>query len=767
MRRRIPILSFLFGPMSESLKTATPASPSNLPLVPAVSTVPLKEIEALLEGRHWDPFSILGPHWTEAQGLSVRVLLPGGADVWILPKPGHGEAVRAVETHPGGLFEASLGHVGEGFRYRLRLRMRSGAEWECEDTYRFGRVLSDLDVYLLAEGTHLRNFEKLGAHFVTIDGVRGLHFAVWAPNAERVSVVGSFNSWDGRRHPMRNLGTSGLWELFVPELLEGEYYKYEIRSRAGGLIRLKSDPYAFRSEYRPGTASIAHDLEKHQWNDALWQTEGRARANSLGAPISVYEVHLGSWKRGDENRYLSYRELGERLIPYAKEMGFTHLELLPILEHPFDGSWGYQALGYFAPTSRFGSPEDFASFVDSCHRAGLGVILDWVPAHFPRDDHGLRLFDGTHLYEHADPRAGEHRDWGTLIFNYGRNEVRNYLLGNALFWLEKYHLDGIRVDAVASMLYLDYSRNEGEWIPNQFGGRENLEAIDFLKRFNELCHQHHPGVLTIAEESTSWAGVSRPTYLGGLGFSLKWNMGWMNDILEYFSKDPVHRKYHHRNLTFSMLYAFSENFMLPLSHDEVVHGKCSLLDKMPGDAWQKFANLRLLLSLQFAFPGKKLLFMGGEFGQGREWSCDESLDWGLLTIDYHQGVHRLVKDLNRIYASEPAMHQIDFDWKGFEWLDIHDWEKSVISFMRRGNEPGEEVICMFNFTPVPHNGYRVGVSEPGFYREILNSDSSVYRGSNLGNRGGLPAEAIPSHGRQWSLGLNLPPLGCVFLKRQK
>jgi len=730
------------------------------------SSIPDQDIQALLDARHWDPFSVLGPHPREdGSGLSIRVFLPGGEDVWILPRDGHGEPIRARQTHPQGFFEAELGPVGLDFRYRLRLKLRSGQPWECEDPYRFGRVLSDLDVYLLAEGSHYRNFEKLGAHIRTIDGVDGVHFAVWAPNAERVSVVGNFNSWDGRRHPMRSLGSSGIWEIFLPGLTEGELYKLEIRSRTGGAIRLKGDPYAFRTELRPGTASIVTRAGKHRWTDEGWIAEGRSRANALDSPITVYEVHLGSWMRGDGDRYLSYRELAERLIPYVKDLGFTHIELLPILEHPFDGSWGYQPLGYFAPTSRFGAPEDFAAFVDACHAARIGVILDWVPAHFPRDDYGLRLFDGTHLYEHADPRLGEHRDWGTLIYNYGRHEVRNFLLGNALFWLDRYHIDGLRVDAVASMLYLDYSRNEGEWVPNQYGGRENLEAIDFIKKLNELCHHYNPGILTIAEESTSWPGVSRPTYLGGLGFSLKWNMGWMNDTLEYFSKDPIHRKYHHKNLTFSMLYAFSENFMLPLSHDEVVHGKRSLLDKMPGDAWQKFANLRLLLSLQYAFPGKKLLFMGSEIGQGREWSCDQSLDWHLLSIDYHRGVQALVRDLNRIYTREGALHQIDFDWKGFEWIDFHDWEKSVITFLRRGRNPGEEVICAFNFTPVPHHGYRVGAPGPGYYQEILNSDSALYAGSNLGNAGGVRAEEVASHGQPWSLPLNLPPLGCVLLKR--
>ena len=729
--------------------------------------IPQHDLQATVEARHWDPFRILGPHPVDVDGqtyLSIRAYVPGARSIAVLPKGG--EPVPAREIHPDGFFEAIVGPVDIFFRYRLRIEGRRGNVWETEDPYRFGRVLSDFDVYLLSEGNHFRNFEKLGAHEMEIDGVRGVHFAVWAPNAERVSVVGDFNEWDGRRHPMRNLGSSGLWEIFLPAVRQGDLYKFEIRSRAGGILRLKSDPYAFSSELRPGTASIVWNIDGHRWKDEDWVRETRKRRNAFDAPIAIYEVHLGSWRRGEGNRYLTYRETADQLIPYVKSMGFTHIELLPVLEHPFDGSWGYQPLGYFAPTSRFGTPDDFADFMDRCHEEGVGVILDWVPAHFPRDDHGLRLFDGTHLYEHADPRQGEHADWGTLIFNYGRNEVRNFLLGNALFWFEKYHADGIRVDAVASMLYLDYSRREGEWIPNEFGGRENLRAIEFLKRLNELCHAHFPGVLTIAEESTAWPGVSRPTYLGGLGFSLKWNMGWMNDTLEYFSKDPVHRKYHHRNLTFSMLYAFSENFVLPLSHDEVVHGKRSLLDKMPGDAWQKFSNLRALLAFQYAMPGKKLLFMGSEWGQGAEWNCNASLDWHLLDIHYHRGIQNLVRDLNRLYVRERALHQIDFDWRGFEWVDFHDWEQSIISFIRRGERPEDEVLAVFNFTPVPRLGYRLGVPRPGFYREILNSDSAHYEGSNLGNEGGVRSQDVASHGRPWSVALNLPPLGAVYLKRE-
>ena len=730
-------------------------------------SVSSEDIQRLLEARHSDPFKILGPHAVERDGepqLVVRTFVPQAERAWLLPRGGG--PIDAECIHEGGLFEAHVGPVGLDFRYRWRLQPAVGEAWETEDAFRFGRVLTDYDVYLLAEGKHYRNYEKLGAHVLQLDEVDGVHFAVWAPNAERVSVVGNFNAWDGRRHPMRNLGTTGFWETFVPEIGPGEIYKYEIASSAGGVVALKSDPYGFRSEYRPRTASVVHDLSTLPARDEDEVRRSRERRNGLDQPISIYEVHLGSWRRGEDNRYLSYKELAEQLVPYAKDMGFTHLELLPIQEHPFDGSWGYQPLGYFAPTSRFGTPNDFAAFVDACHKADLGVILDWVPAHFPRDDHGLGRFDGTALYEHEDPRQGAHRDWGTLIFNYSRNEVMNFLLGNALFWLEKYHLDGLRVDAVASMLYLDYSREEGDWIPNEHGGRENLAAIEFLQRLNELCHEHHPGVLTIAEESTAWPSVSRPTYLGGLGFSLKWNMGWMNDILSYFSKDPIHRKYHHRDLTFGMLYAFTENFVLPLSHDEVVHGKRSLLDKMPGDAWQKFANLRLLYAFQYSFPGKKLTFMGSEFGQGREWSCDQSLDWHLLDVGFHGGMQSFVRDLNHTYLNEPALHQVDFDWDGFEWVDFSDWESSVVSYVRRAKDPQREVVVALNFTPTPRSDYRLGVPGPGFYREVLNTDSHHYAGGNLGNNGGVHAESVGAHGRSWSVSLTLPPLSAVFLSRE-
>jgi 1,4-alpha-glucan branching enzyme len=564
---------------------------------------------------------------------------------------------------------------------------------------------------------------------------------------------------------LRSCGPTGVWEIFIPDLVQGEVYKFEIKSRHHGYLVEKADPYGFHAELRPKTASVVWDVTKFRWGDDQWMAD-RVKLQGLDTPISVYEVHLGSWRRKVEegNRFLSYRELADELVAYLADTGFTHVELMPISEYPFDGSWGYQPVGLFAPTSRHGTPDDFAAFVDTLHRHGYGVILDWVPAHFPRDVHGLGYFDGTHLYEHADPRLGEHRDWGTKIYNYGRAEVRNFLLGNALFWLERYHIDGLRVDAVASMLYLDYSRNPGEWVPNVHGGNENLEAIDFIKQLNVLTHQHYPGILTVAEESTSWGGVSRPTYLGGLGFSLKWNMGWMNDTLKYMEKDPVHRKYHHQALTFSMIYAFTENFILPLSHDEVVHGKRSLLDKMPGDLWQKFANLRLLYGYMFGHPGKKLLFMGSELAPWVEWDHDASLDWHLLQWESHAGMKRLVTDLNALYKAEPALHEVDFDWQGFEWLDLHDWENSVLAFLRRGKTPGEQVVVVCNFTPVVRDDYRIGVPVGGFYKELMNTDASVYAGSNAGNQGGVWAHEGEHAGRPYHLSLRLPPLGVLFLK---
>jgi 1,4-alpha-glucan branching enzyme len=600
-----------------------------------------------------------------------------------------------------------------------------------------------------------------------VNSVQGVHFAVWAPNAKRVSVVGDFNRWDGRRHPMRVLGSSGIWEIFIPGLGPDVLYKFEIKTKRKQIL-VKADPYAFFAEIRPKSASVVCDISTYQWHDAQW-LKNRPKRNWLEAPISIYEVHLGSWMRIPEegDRQLTYSELAQKLVRYVREMGYTHIELLPVTEHPLDASWGYQTIGYYAPTSRFGKPQDFMHFVDVCHQNFIGVILDWVPAHFPTDGHGLGEFDGTCLYEHEDPRKGFHPDWGTKIFNFGRKEVQNFLISNALFWCEKYHIDGLRVDAVASMLYLDYSRQEGEWIPNQFGGRENLEAIEFLKSFNQMLHHSYPGILTIAEESTAWPGVSKPVYLGGLGFSLKWNMGWMHDTLEYFSKDSVHRKYHHNNLTFSLLYAFTENFALVLSHDEVVYGKRSMLNKMPGDIWQKFANLRSLYGFMFTHPGKKLHFMGGEVGQWDEWNHEKSIDWHLLSFQPHKCLQKFLTDLNSIYRSEPSLHEVDFHHEGFRWIDFRDTDHSIISFIRYAKDTGDYLVVVCNFTPVPRTGYRIGVPDNCFYKEILNSDAKVYWGSNMGNAGGITADATPWHGNRYSIQITLPPLSVLILKPLK
>jgi 1,4-alpha-glucan branching enzyme len=627
--------------------------------------------------------------------------------------------------------------------------------------------LTDYDLYLHGEGNHHRLYQKLGAHITEQDGQAGVHFAVWAPNARRVSVIGDFNSWRPNVNYLHSRGNSGVWEAFVPDIGSGTLYKYRIESQYGHYRVDKADPYGFAAEIRPQTASKVWDLSDYCWNDSNWMNR-RGRANALDAPVSIYEVHLGSWRRSPDqgNRWLTYREMGPLLAQYVHDMGYTHVELLPVSEHPFDGSWGYQTVSYFAPTSRFGTPSDFMYLVDTLHQHGIGVILDWVPAHFPRDEHGLAYFDGTHLYEHGDPRKGLHNEWGTNIFNYGRHEVRSFLLSNALFWLDKYHIDGLRVDAVASMLYLDYSRKEGEWIPNEYGGRENLDAVSFLSRLNERVFAEYPDVLTFAEESTAWPMVSRPTYLGGLGFSLKWDMGWMHDTLAYMGLDPVYRKYHHNRLTFRMLYAFTENFIMPLSHDEVVHGKRSLLDKMPGDTWQKFANLRLLYGLMHTQPGKKLLFMGGEFGQWQEWNHDASLDWHLLDEPLHRGLQRWVRDLNTTYRGEQALYQIDFDYHGFEWVDCNDSDNSTICYLRKGKAVDDQILVALNFTPVPRHDFRVGVPHAGRWEEILNSDAPLYGGSGQGNLGGVDAEPMPWHGRGQSLTLSLPPLGMVVFKRK-
>jgi 1,4-alpha-glucan branching enzyme len=635
--------------------------------------------------------------------------------------------------------------------------------WEAHDPYRFPPVLGEIDVYLLAEGSHRRMWERLGAHPRTIDGVEGVAFAVWAPNARRVSVVGDFNQWDGRRHPMRKRIEAGIWEIFVPGIPHGAVYKYELLGLDGALLPLKADPVGFAQENPPATGSRISGLPRHDWADSEWMAD-RQQRQSLNAPVSIYEVHLGSWRRKDGDEYLTYSDLTETLIPYVKEMGFTHIECLPVSEHPFSGSWGYQPIGLFAPTSRFGAPEDFARFVDRCHQEGVGVIIDWVPAHFPTDAHGLARFDGTALYEHEDWRLGFHRDWNTLIYNFGRTEVRNFLIANALYWLDVFHIDALRVDAVASMLYLDYSRRAGEWIPNVHGGRENLDAIAFLRELNVRTFGDHPGSTTIAEESTAWPQVSRPVDGGGLGFGYKWNMGWMHDTLDYIGRDPIHRRHHHHQMTFGIHYAFSENFVLPLSHDEVVHGKGSLFTRMPGDRWQKFANLRAYFGFMWTHPGKKLLFMGGEIAQPREWNHDQSLDWHLLGDPSHRQIQALVKDLNRLYCELPALHYHDCDPAGFEWIDATDADNSTYAYMRRGRAEDSPVLVICNFTPVVRHEYRIGVPHAGRWVERLNTDAALYGGSNVGNTGGVIAEPTPWQGRSASLKLTLPPLSTLVFE---
>lgn len=625
-------------------------------------------------------------------------------------------------------------------------------------------ALSEFDLYLLGEGTYARAYEKLGAHLTERAGKRGVHFAVWAPNARRVSVIGNHNGWNLTANAMQPT-PSGVWETFIPDLAQGAIYKYHIESNFGGYKVDKADPYGFAAEIRPQTASRVWDLRSYSWHDYSWMSS-QAQKNSLASPISIYEVHLGSWRRVPEegNRWLTYREMAHQLADYVHDTGFTHVEFLPVMEHPFDGSWGYQTIGYFAPTSRFGTPADFMYLVDYLHQRGIGVILDWVPAHFPKDEAGLGYFDGSHLYEHADPRQGEHPDWNTFVFNYGRNEVRSFLISNALFWLDKYHVDGLRVDAVASMLYLDYGRREGQWVPNRYGGKENVEAVHFLRTLNERVYADFPGAIMIAEESTSWPQVSRPTYIGGLGFGLKWNMGWMHDVLDYMSQDPVFRSYRHNEITFSLMYAFSENFILPLSHDEVVYGKGSMLRRMPGDEWRKFASLRLLYGFMFGHPGKKLLFMGDEFGQWSEWNHDAGLEWRLLSNPLHAGMKRWVRDLNTLYRGERLLHELDFEPRGFEWVDCTDFQRSIISFLRRGRNANEEVLFVCNFTPVVRQDYRVGVSQEGFWKEALNSDAPLYGGSGQGNFGGLMAAPLPTHGRPFSLNMTLPPLGVLVFR---
>lgn len=710
----------------------------------------------IAQARHHDPFDVLGLH-PQKDLTRLCVYAPNIQSLSLLPEK------QTLERIPHSDFFEWKGDASSiTSPYQLQQTDSEGNTFEFYDPYSFAPQLSEFDLHLFAEGKHWHIYRMLGAHLHTIEGVSGVLFATWAPSAERVSIIGDFNHWDGRRYPMRNRGNSGVWELFIPGLGEGNLYKFEIRNHNSGKVVQKTDPYAQQFENRPKTASIVTSEKKYDWQDNEWMKQ-RLEYDWLHQPTSIYEVHLGSWQRDDEGNFLNYRDIAHRLTEYIQQTGFTHIELLPITEHPLDASWGYQTTGYFAPTSRFGTVDDFHYFVDYLHQHNIGILLDWVPAHFPKDEHGLAKYDGSALYEHEDPRKGEHRDWGTLIYNYGRNEVRNFLLSSALFWLEEFHLDGLRVDAVASMLYLDYSRNSDDWVPNIHGGNENIEAIEFFRELNSVTHAEHPGTIIIAEESTSWPQVTRPTELGGLGFSMKWNMGWMHDTLNYLSKDPIHRHYHHNQLTFGLLYLFSENFVLPFSHDEVVHGKSSMLNKMPGDEWQKFANLRLLYTYMFTYPGKKLLFMGCEFGQSDEWNHDSALQWHLMQYASHQGVKTLVGDLNRLYQQQPALSQHDFEPQGFAWIDCNDTDQSVLSYSRHSDD--ETLIIILNFTPVPRENYRIGVSEAGVYREVLNSDSEYYAGSNISNGVNITTDPVSWMSHPHSLSITLPPLAGIVLKK--
>jgi 1,4-alpha-glucan branching enzyme len=718
------------------------------------------DIEAIVHRDLADPHRLLGAH-AQNGGVVVRAFRPAAARV--VARVDGGEPVELVQRHPAGLFEGEVTGATLPLRYELEVQYGPDESYTLHDPYAFTPTLGEIDLYLAGEGRHEELYEKLGAHVLELDGIAGVAFAVWAPSARSVSVVGDFNSWDGRLHPMRSLGASGIWELFVPGIPEGSRYKFEMRSQDGDLL-LRADPFAFEAEHPPKTASVVN-RSRYEWRDSKWM-ELREDSEPLRAPMSIYEVHLGSWRLNplEDNRSLTYLELADELAAYVTDLGFTHVELMPVMAHPFSGSWGYQVTSYFAPTPRFGTPDQFRAFVDRLHEAGVGVILDWVPAHFPRDEWALARFDGTALFEHADPRRGSHPDWGTLIFNFGRHEVRNFLLSSALYWLREHHADGIRVDAVASMLYLDYSRKEGQWVPNEFGGREDLDAVSFLKELNEVSYGREPGIVSAAEESTAWPGVSRPTYVGGLGFGFKWNMGWMHDTLGYFQQDPVHRRFHHHELTFSLVYAFSENFILPLSHDEVVHGKGSLYSKMPGDRWQKLANLRSLYAYMWAHPGKKLLFMGGELAQEAEWSHERSLDWHLLESPENAGIQSLVRDLNRVYRERPAMWQIDDSDRGFWWLEPNDAENNVVAFCRAGEDPATDVVAVVcNLSPVPRQSYRLGLPHSGRWVEALNTDSSFYGGTNTGNMGGVEADAMGWHGQPFSAELTLPPLSVLWL----
>ncbi|MFA6221840.1 MAG: 1,4-alpha-glucan branching protein GlgB [Desulfomonilaceae bacterium] len=722
-----------------------------------------EDIQRILSVEHSDPHSVFGAHPVRINGhdgLIFRFYHPDAISGEVIIG---GEIFQLHGAEAQGLFWLWLSDESLPLDYLVRFNFPSGLSWTFDSPYRFMPTLGDQDLYYLGEGTHYNLYEKMGAHPRSMNGVSGVSFAVWAPNAKRVSVVGDFNNWDGRIFPMRSMGTSGIWELFIPGLEQGVLYKYEILSNSNE-IRIKTDPFAFGMELRPGSASRIWDVDIYNWDDSQWM-EDRKRLDHFSSPMSIYEIHLGSWMLIQEegNRWATYREMVGPLVAHLKKYGFTHVELMPIMEHPFDASWGYQVTGYYAPTSRFGSPDDFKFFIDTLHQNGIGAILDWVPAHFPKDDYSLRWFDGTALYEHDDPKQGEHKEWGTLIFNYGRNEVRNFLVSNALFWLDKYHIDGLRVDAVASMLYLDYNRSDGEWIPNKYGGNENLEAIEFIQEFNAMVYGKFPGCFTVAEESTAWTGVTTPTYLGGLGFGFKWDMGWMHDTLNYFSKDPVHRCFHHNDLTFSMMYAYSENFVLPLSHDEVVYGKGSLLRKMPGDEWRKFANLRLLFSYMYTHPGKKLLMAGAELGTWNEWSHESTLERDLIQQEYHAQISLFLEDLGNLYISNKALWELDCRPEGFSWIDCNDYLNSILAYIRRSREG--YVICLLNFTPVVREGYRVGVPELTAYKEILNSDSIYYGGSNLGNGTYLNAKPGPCHGYEQYLELTLPPLAGLILTR--
>jgi len=725
-------------------------------------------IKTISDGSHGDPFSVLGLHSIKVGGsnkLVLRAFRPEAKQVFV--NIGTSKPVELKRISQEGLFEHVFPKRKNTFEYTLTIEPYEGDVFTINDAYVYGSLISEFDLQLWGEGNHHQAYHFMGAHPKEVDSVKGTHFVVSAPSATRVSVIGSFNNWDGRVHRMRKFHDQGLWEVFIPHVTIGDHYKFEIKSPVQDPPLKKADPFAFSAELRPGTASKVYNLDGYNWGDKKW-TEKRTEIQAKDKPILIYEVHPGSWRRkvGEKPGFLSYRDLAEQLVPYVKEMGYTHVELLPIAEHPYDPSWGYQITGYYAPTSRFGSPHDLMYFVDECHKAGIGVIVDWVPAHFAKDDHGLRRFDGTGLYEHEDARQGEHKDWGTCIFNFGRTEVQNFLISNALYWCDKFHIDGLRVDAVASMLYLDYSREEGEWIPNKYGGRENIEAIEFLRRFNDSVHHHFPGTITFAEESTSWGGVSRPTETGGLGFDFKWNMGWMNDTLDYIEKDPIYRRYHQGELTFSMIYAFSENFALPFSHDEVVHMKQAMLAKMPGDDWQKFANLRLLYTYMYAHPGKKLLFMGCDFGQWEEWSENKSLDWHLLDWQNHKGVQHLVRDLNNLNKDVPALHEVDFDWRGFEWLDINDADNSIISFIRRAKNPEDFIIVVLNFTPSVHYAYTIGTPIAGEYEIIMNSDSEFYGGSNVGDVE-LHAEWSEWQNQPAKLKVTVPPLAGIIIKPKR